>query len=242
MLYTHRDVSFIHLNDSQFLAIACDSCGAIGLKEKDIVMVPPNITGKYTTRVCLMEILSIGATPIGITVNICNEPNPTGNNILKGVMDELSEAGFDIPITISTEKNMETYMTALGITIIGIINKNDILIKELSSGDYIYAIGNPSIGNEVLENQALISDLKILRKVLELEKENIKEVIPVGSSGIKGELDNLNKYRSIKIRFINNLKIDINKSAGPCTVIIAISKSKFKNDLGIPISLIGKII
>lgn len=239
MIYNHRDIDFIKLNEAQYLAVACDSCGAIGLKANDMVKVPYSITGKYTARVCLMEILSIGAKPIGLTVNICNEPNPTGNEILKGIKDELSQTSFDIPITISTEKNMETSMTALGITAIGIINKNDILLKGLSSGDYIYSIGIPSIGNEVLENQGLISDTKILSKVL--NQEGIKEVIPVGSSGIKGELDKLCKFQSIEIRPIDTLQIDIHKSAGPCTVVVAISKTKLKATFEVPVNLIGRI-
>lgn len=240
MIYSHRDVDLIKLNEEQYLAIACDSCGAIGLKENDIVKVPTIITGKYTARVCLMEILSIGSKPIGLTVNICNEPDPTGDKILKGIKNELSETGFDIPLTISTEKNMETSMTALGITAIGIINKNNILLKGISSGDYVYSIGIPSIGNEVLENQELISDTKILSKVL--KQEGIKEVIPVGSSGIKGELNRLCKYYSIEIKPMDNLQIDIHKSAGPCTVMIAISKTKLKSDFQAPVNLIGRII
>lgn len=240
MTYNHRDVDFIKLNEEQYLAIACDSCGAIGLKDNDIVKVPYNITGKYTARVCLMEIMSVGAKPLSLTVNICNEPSPTGDEILKGIHDELSETGFDIPLTISTEKNMETSMTALGITAIGIINKNDIWANVISSGDFIYSIGLPNVGNEVLKNQGSISDSKILKKVL--EEESIREVIPVGSSGIKGELNGLCRHHSVEVKLINDLEIDIYKSAGPCTVIIAISKTELGDVFGVPINLIGKIV
>ncbi|SKC81637.1 hypothetical protein [Maledivibacter halophilus] len=240
MIYKHRDVNFISLNESQYLVIACDSCGAIGLKENDIVKVPYNITGKYTTRVCLMEIISIGAKPIGITANISNEPNPTGDEILKGVQNEISELEFNIPITISTEKNMKTSMTALGITGFGIINKDDIVIDSIYKNSSIYSIGIPSIGNEVLENQGLICDIKILEKILKLK--NIKEIIPVGSSGIKGELDKLCKYQGIEIQFEDNFEIDIYKSAGPCTTLIAISEGKLNKDFSVPINLIGKIV
>lgn len=240
MNYKHRDVELIKLNNDQYITIACDSCGSIGLKEHDIVKVPYDITGKYTTRVCLMEVLSIGAMPIALTINICNELNPTGEEILMGIKNELSEAGLNIPLTISTEKNMKTSMTALGITAIGVLNKNDILINKISTGNFIYAIGIPSIGNEVLENETLIANIGILQKLL--KHKSINEIIPVGSSGIKGELDTLRKVQDIEISLADNLNLDTKKSAGPCTVIIAISKTKLNDELTVPIKLIGKIV
>lgn len=240
MNYRHRDVDFIKLDEYRYLAIACDSCGAIGLKENDIVDVPYSITGKYTARVCLMEILSIGAKPISITTTICNELNPTGEEILTGVKDEISKLGFSIPITISTEKNMKTSMTALGITAIGIVDKDSIMVDNLYENSYVYSIGIPCVGNEVLENQDLLCNMEILKKVLKLQ--SIKEIIPVGSSGIKGELEKLCKYKGIKIQYENDLKVDIYKSGGPCTVIIVISKNKIEDNLAAPVSLIGKIL
>ena len=203
MNYTHRDVNFIKLNENQYIVMACDSCGAIGLKANDVVKVPCYITGRYTARVCLMEILSIGAKPLGITVNICNEPNPTGEEILRGINDELLEVGLSLPITTSTEKNMETSMTALGITVIGIIHRNDILLDKISSGNYVYAVGIPSFGNEVVENEGLIVDTKILFEIL--KHTYIKEIIPVGSSGIKGELDRLCECLDINIQFMEEV-------------------------------------
>lgn len=240
MNYKHRDVELIKLNNDQYIVIACDSCGAIGLKEHDILKVPYDITAKYTTRVCLMEVLSIGAKPVALTVNICNEPNPTGEKILTGIKEELSKSGFDIPITISTEKNMKTSMTALGITAIGTINKNDILLNQISKGNYIYAVGIPSLGNEVLENKTSIANARILLKLL--KHTSINEIIPVGSSGIKGELDILSKVQGMDVDLADDLYIDIHKSAGPCTVIIVISKEKIQNQFDIPINFIGNII
>lgn len=240
MNFTHRDADFIELNENQYMIIACDSCGSIGLKENDIIEVPYSITGKYTSRVCLMEVLSLGAKPISLTVNICNEPSPTGEEVLKGIKDELKQAKLDIPLTISTEKNMTTSMTALGITVIGIIDKNNILINRASPSDYIYSVGTPSLGDEVLKNQGLISDIKALNSIIKLN--SIKEIIPVGSSGIKGELNRLCKSQSIRMKFIDDLQVDIHKSAGPSTAMIVISEDELINTYDIPVNLIGRIL
>ncbi|WP_432662932.1 hypothetical protein R9X47_20385 [Wukongibacter baidiensis] len=239
MNYKHRDVDFIKVNEDQYIAIACDSCGAIGLKEHDIVKVPYSITGKYTTRVGLMEVLSIGAKPVALTANICNEPNPTGEEILDGIRNELSEASLDVQLTISTEKNTETSMTALGITVIGIVDKDDILLNKISPGNYIYAVGIPSIGNEVIQNEASIANIKMLQELL--KNKSINEAIPVGSCGINGELDKLSEAYDMKIDYTDDIHIDIHKSAGPCTVIIVVSKEKIEHLFDIPINFIGKI-
>lgn len=36
----NRDVSFIEMNKDLYLAVACDSCGGIGEKERDVVQYP----------------------------------------------------------------------------------------------------------------------------------------------------------------------------------------------------------
>ena len=235
----HRDVAFLGIGCGRLVVVACDSCGAIGLKENDIVKVPCHLTGKYTARVCIMEVLSTGADIAGLTVSICNEPDPTGNEIIKGIRDELGEIGVEIPVTVSTEKNMETSMTALGVTAIGTICEEDVLMHRVKSGDYVYAIGIPSVGEEVLANEKSIANASLVLRLLKLE--NVREIIPVGSSGIKGELAGLSRAEGLEIEYIKNLHIDIEKSAGPCTAVIVISDGTISDEIGCPVNLIGKI-
>ena len=40
-----RDLTFIDINQNQTIVIACDSSGAIGNKERDLVKVDPEILG-----------------------------------------------------------------------------------------------------------------------------------------------------------------------------------------------------
>ncbi len=236
----HRDVDFLRLDSERLIVVACDSCGAIGLKENDVVKVPCHITGKYTARVCIMEVLSTGANIEGITVNICNELSPTGDEIIKGVMSELGEIGLDVPITISTEKNMPTSMTAIGMTAIGSIKEEDLLIHRVKKGDCVYALGIPSVGEEVIENEGHVANSKLILKLLQLK--NIREIIPVGSTGIRGELESLSRSEKLDIEYEKNLSVDIEKSAGPCTVAIVISGGCMDCELGCPVNLIGTIV
>lgn len=224
MSYKHRDIEFINLTQDEYLVTACDSCGGIGLKENDIVKAPNTIVGGYTARVCLMEILSVGATPMGITVNICNEPEPTGSEIVKGIKEELRTINMSLPMTISTEKNIKTSMTALGITVYGKIKMSEVLLNKVQAGDCIYTIGIPSVGNEVFINADKICTNNDILEYLSNDK--VSEIIPVGSSGIKGELDKFQRETGLRVAYEDGIDIDIEKSAGPCTAAIIITKEK----------------
>jgi len=219
--FSHRDAMLVPMGPEEILVMACDSCGAIGMKEHDTVKVAPFISGKYTARVGLMEVLSLGAEIKGITINICNELEPTGQEILNGVRNELEECSIEAGIIFSTEKNMATAMTALGVTVVGIIDKERLLISRPRPGDLIYVVGKPKVGKEVVEDQGEIANTKVLRDILKVD--SIQEIIPVGSSGVKGEIDRFTQANGFRVDYSKELPLDIHKSGGPCTVIIVIS-------------------
>jgi hypothetical protein len=52
-----RDLTLIKIDSEKTMVIACDSCGSIGMKKYDVLKVPPFFTGKFTTKVALMEVL-----------------------------------------------------------------------------------------------------------------------------------------------------------------------------------------
>ena len=126
-----RDVVITELNENQRLIISCDSCGGIGEKVYDQLKVSPYFTGRYTARVTMMEVLCVGAKLIAISNGVSNEMHPTGKKILEGIEDELSFADInDVIITGSSEENMETLCTGVGMTTIGLVNKDRLLTKK----------------------------------------------------------------------------------------------------------------
>lgn len=225
MEFKHRDIQLLDLSSEEFLVISCDSCGGVGLKENDIVKASPYIVGKFTARVCLSEILSLKAEPMTMSISICSEPVPTGEEIIKGIKDELSEIDIDIPLIISTEKNITTSMTALGISVFGRVKKDSILLDRVTKGDIVYILGKPCVGDEVLKNVKNICTTKDILKVVNDKK--VCEVIPVGSSGIKGEINKFLDERGLELYYEDDIQRDINKSAGPCTAAIVIAKEDF---------------
>lgn len=214
-LLSRRDPEYFIIDDKNIMVIACDSCGGIGQKESDVLSVPNELVGSLTTRVALMELLSLGVDIKTISLTIINEPSPTGNEIINGVKSELLD--YDVNYVVSTEKNMKTNMTGLGITIMGLVEKDKL---RLYNGPkfMVFIAGLPSVGKEVLINKELIFNQRMIRELL-LDEDTL-EVIPCGSSGIIGELSKLNNFDIEAYRAIELL----NKSCGPATAALVLSK------------------
>lgn len=238
-----RDLSVTFLTEELGVIVACDSSGAIGLKEQDQVEVPPEITSAFCLRVPLMEILAVGGVPKIVVDTISNEMNPTGNLMLTGINTELKKAGFDdVLINGSTEENMTTTMTSIGVTVIGSIEKKSFVYGKIIKGSSLYQVGYPYVGEAVLKKQDQIfsyQDLLNLRK-----QEGVLEMIPVGSKGILYEANQLAKSSKLIFKE-NNQAENLTQSAGPATVLlVAVDKEVepvLLNDK-IPIKKIGTFI
>lgn len=220
MGYKGRDVEVVQIDSNYSIVTACDSCGGIGLKQNDVVKVSPYITGRFTVRVVLMEVLSVNAIPKTISIAISNEPSPTGDEIINGVLEELKAANLgSIPMAISTEKNIETSQTALGITVVGICENDKIRAAKSRSGDFIYCLGIPKVGNEI--NGLYDNEIVQLNYIKELIKLNeINDIVPIGSKGILEEIEMLCKNVNCKFIYEPEGYVDIYKSAGPSTCLV----------------------
>jgi hypothetical protein len=221
-----RDVLIKKLGN-YFLIISCDSSGAIGPKNGDILKVNGEILGKHMVRSALMEVLSVRAKPICISCGLCVEPEPTGESIIRGIKEEMIKVGLNPneDLVISTEKNFPTNQTGLGITAIGFASKKDLLIGKSKKNDLIISIGLPSVGKEVLENRDNIVEIEDILTLLSMDF--IHGIIPVGSKGILYEAKILAKESNLKLKFFNDIKLDIRKSAGPSTVVLVTLKEEY---------------
>lgn len=215
-----RDLTLISVDDRKTMVVACDSCGSVGNKESDVLRVPPLITGKFTARVALCEVMCTGAQVVCLTNTVCNEMEPTGREIMMGIEEELRDAGLsNIVLTGSTEENFPTVTTGLGITVMGIVDNAALKINNVKNDALLIAIGMPKVGHEVLAcNPGDIADYKTIKRLLAMN--GVREIVPVGSRGILYEAQEL--ARSNRLHFVlnKNVKLDIEKSAGPGTVII----------------------
>lgn len=235
-ILSYRDVLIKPLLDDKFLVVSCDSAGSVGPKPGDLIKVSGEVLGKFIVRTALMEILAVGAKPLCVACGLGVEPEPTGASILKGVRREMRKVGLNprYDLVISTEKNFSTTQTGIGIAAIGLAEKSKLLVGKCERGDVIVGIGLPSVGMEVIENERknAIADLEDLCKLLSLVPSGfVHAVIPVGSKGISHEINVLAKESKLRAALREHVPVDLNKSAGPSTVILAAIKGDYYETL-----------
>jgi selenophosphate synthetase-related protein len=205
---TNRDLLVFQLSTGELMVVGCDSAGGIGPKPLDKLKVNGYTLGKFTARVPLMEIMSVGATPVCVVDNLCMELNPTGDEVLEGIRDEAKKAGLDpkLAVTGSSEKNFSVEQSGIGITVIGLASKKSLRIGTSQPEDLVVSVGNPCVGAEVVsaENNGLICDVVDVLRLLSLDF--VHEIIPVGSEGIKHEVDVL--AEGSKLKFKRNLSVN----------------------------------
>jgi hypothetical protein len=218
---TSRDILVFQQNDS-CLTIAADTLGAIGEKPADVFRASPELCGRMTARVCLLETLSVGAQPFSLMALTCNEREPTGVHLLAGIREELSSSGYpDVLIGGSTEDNMPTPMTALGVALLGECQTPAWRLAQ--PGDGVYLLGRPYVGEEVL---AHLEELPAAFHIKQLRgMPAVGDIIPCGSRGIAWELHVLEGETGLHTKLESDLDLALlGKSAGPATCMVVTSR------------------
>jgi hypothetical protein len=231
---TSRDI-LVFKQDEGYLTIAADTLGAIGMKPGDAVRASPEICGRMTARVCLMETLAVGSVPFALIALTCNEREPTGAGLLSGIQAELVNAGYpNLSIGGSTEDNMPTNMTAMGITLLGECKLPSWRLAH--AGDEVCLIGMPYVGEEVL---AHFTELPTPIQIQQLrDMPGSGDVLPCGSRGIAWELRVLEHETGLRTRLESGIDGDfLRKSAGPSTCAIVTSSEPLEGFNGSIIKL-----
>lgn len=239
-----RDITVIDFDENKYLGISCDSCGGIGLKEYDVVKASPQLTAYQTGKVALAELLSLGFTPFILADGLAVEMNDTGKNLIEGFNEVLSKLSTKVHLTGSTEENIKTVQTSMGVTCIGVCEKQNLKYKKTKIGDICVLAGLPMVGSEVVNNPHKILDIDDYEKMHFCKY--IKEMLPIGSKGIEAELNELLNYNNLNFIYEKNISVDIKKSGGPsCSCLIVIEKKDMdfiKDLINKPLTVIGKFV
>jgi len=233
---TKRDLTIF--KSEEYMVFAMDSCGSIGEKEADELRFDLYNTAKLTVRVCLNEIFSVGAIPKAVFSLVANEYDPTAKTILDAIESEMEENDLnDIEINGSSEENFESKMTAFGINVFSTAKK--LKMRNTQPSYYIYLVGMPFVGQEVVDNQDILLKPKMIKHIL--DNYEVGDFIPCGSGGVLKEIEVLSKENSLEYKLYEN-KVDLKKSAGPATCGIFTTKEKIESIKDYPLNLIGKYI
>lgn len=214
------------------MLVACDASGGIGSKAMDRVQVPGYVLGRFTARVALMEVMAGGGRPVALVNTCCVEPEPTGREIMRGVLDEAALAGLGPnAVTGSFEKNVATVQTGLGVTALALSAGP---FRSAAAGDLVVAVGRPKVGQEVSLDDPEIVDLPTVARLA--HDPAVHEVLPVGSRGIAAETRDLAITAGLSLELLApEPGWDLQKSAGPGTCcLVAVEPSAL---LGLALTL-----
>lgn len=202
--FTLRNALLIDEN----LVVTTDNSGGIGEKAEDLVSVSDQLTAYYAARVTLLEQWAANAEPVAILLHNFSG-QASWNKYVQGVKDLFQDGGVPCPpISGSTETNMELVQSAIAVTIIG---KQK--MKGTEAGKW-FTYGQPLVGAEVIENAQEVACIQRLREARDAGLVN--RIWPVGSQGILHELRQVMQDNRLQVES----ELDIEKSAGPSTVVL----------------------
>jgi len=247
--YTRRgDVSILKVPTGHAIVVGSTSSGAVGPKIMDKVKVEGRVLGKFLARVALMDVIATGAFPLLLSVTLGVEKEPTGNEILEGIRRETRSLGLDPNQVLmeNTEDNFETVQTGARLTVVGFANEDELRLGKTSPGDLIVAVGKPKVGDEVIlaEVKGEIADLKNVTQLS--QKKYVHDIAPVGTFGIADEARMMAFGVGRQLKLVEVQGLDLNKSAGPATVVLAtVDRERLEDLMSLirkPINVVGEIL
>lgn len=200
------------------LVIACDVIGGIGDKPHDSVPTDPRTCANFGFRVPMLELLCSGARPVAVIDTLCVERYPTGQIMIEEITRLSAEAGVaPEAITGSTEDNVPTTATGLGITILGVITGT---LPKAKPGDVVICVGEPKSAptdSLYIGHPAMVTIDEVHRL---LATGLVHDALPVGSRGIAHEFAELAATSATTSQTDPACLLDLHTSAGPATCIL----------------------
>jgi len=247
--YARRgDVSILKMPTGHAIVTGSTSSGAVGPKEFDRVKVDGQVLGKFLARVALMDVITTGAFPLLLSLTLGVEKQSTGAAISEGVSREARSIGLDPQQVLleNTEDNFETVQTGAGLTVVGLANENELRLGKTLPGDLIVAVGRPKVGEEVIAAEAR-GEIADLRNVAQLcQCRYVHDISAVGGFGIASEAKMMAYGVGRQLKLWEKTGVDLNKSAGPATVVLVTIDRERLEDLtsliSKPINVIGEIL
>ncbi|MRX72501.1 ATP-binding protein [Bacillus lacus] len=215
-----RDVIKIPAGDSEYIVIASDNSGGVGMKNRDVVSADYETVGYFCFRVAVMECIAAGAEPFAAVLhNFCGDN--AWLDLAAGVEKGITEldAG-EIELTGSTESNFELMQSAVGMSVLGKLQTEHDRCSNpvFSKGMGIAVIGKPLVGEEVKKEGEYIASLQLFREISMLHSV---VTLPVGSRGILKELNTLFPEAGFSSDKLES-HLNLHKSSGPSTCFIAV--------------------
>ncbi len=242
-----RDLSVISITETQSLVIACDSNASIGEKPADYYKNSYDEVAVSALKVPMMEVIATGASPLVVINNLCVEMEQTGRHIITIMRQELDRHGYDerLQITGSTEDNMPTVQTGIGVTVVGMLDAENNHIGQTRKDDLIICVGIPRSGikEHYSEFQPDIANIGTVRQLV--GASFVHEILPIGSKGAAYEAGQLCQTAGLVFEAVDS-PVDTATSAGSSTAVLCSidprDYSKLDRVTNCPYHVIGKAL
>ncbi len=216
-----RDLLYVPLGVDDVMVVACDSDGGIGSKPADTVAFDPTELGRFAVRVPLLELVAAGATAVVVVDALSVEREPTGAAILTGVLAEAASAGVSADgVTGSTEDNVPTVATGIGVTVIGRATVRSLRAGRARAGDHVLLLGHPK---SAPVDDVRVADPDILTVpalIAALALPEVHEALPIGSGGVTHELRQLAASAGVAYAVLPHWPVGPDQTGGPSTAAL----------------------
>ena len=206
--------------------------------------------GLKTARAAERMLREMGANPIfclpfSVDYNATIEM-PKGIQYC-AMQEELDRCGLldSIQFTGSTEDNMRTLQTGIGVTVVGLVSDAALRLGRTRPGDAVYCAGVPQSGiiEHYSERDGTVAKISTVAKLRELDF--VHEILPVGSKGALYEAGQLAECVGRRFLPVEQPPVDLKTSAGSCTAVLVSlpeeSGAALAAELDIPCFFIGRI-
>ena len=199
------------------LVIACDTIGGIGPRAEDSYPADTVWCAHLAARVPLLEVLCAGARPLILVNTLCQDWE-SAQPMIEEFRRCAVAVGIDpTAVTGSTEDNVTTTQTGIGVTIIGVMP--DGKLPRAHDGDVLVRVGTPisAPDDDVAPGRREIVALEEVRELMASGK--VHDCVPVGSHGVAWEAAQLASTAGLRAEF-RDVEVDLAHSGGPSTCLV----------------------
>ena len=211
------------------LVIACDAVGGIGSRPGDSYPADPTWCAHLAARVPLLEVLCGGAQPMVLVNTLCQDA-ASAQPMIEEFQRCAVATGIDPQaVTGSTEDNVITTQTGIGVTVIGVRpdrapgtpvpGEASAAAAQAQEADVLVCVGSPisAPDDEVRPGRREIVTLDEVRALL--GSGLVHDCVPVGSHGIAWEADQIAVTAGLRFD-PGRTDLDLTKSGGPSTCVV----------------------
>ncbi len=203
------------------LVVATDSIGGIGPKPADTVAADAATVAHFALRVPLLEVLCCGARPIAVVDALCVELEPTGRVMIEEVLRLAAAAGVPAEaVTGSTEDNVPTSATGVGVTVLGRIGPDGLLSGGSRPGDVVLCAGLPisAPGHDIRIGHP--DQVDVAAAAAAVASGLVHDALPVGSKGVGWEVSQLAGSAGLGHEWLDPVPVSRTASGGPASCVL----------------------